>query len=158
MKALMSLLGKGLVLLVVAGYGFGFMIDTGYAPSDRVQTHEEIGDKHLQVLLTEGIIDQDEQIEHFYSEGLLSVREGGSILTDQRVIAYEEDEDDEIWIYEFAFDEIVAIEQTQEGTTFDYAVYAVIGEGEDNYLELWLPHENGDAARFVGALQAKIGN
>ncbi len=151
-----SILGFIVGVVVVALYGFGFLMDTGVVPSDRVQTHSEIADKHLDVLLTEGIIDQGEQIEHFYSEGLLSVREGGSILTDRRVIAYAEDEDDELWTFEFAFDEIVSIEQVQEGTMFDYAVYLVNGEGEDNYLELWLPHENGDAARFVGALQAKI--
>ncbi len=151
-----SILGSVVGVVFVALYGFGFLMDTGVVPSDRVQTHSEIADKHMDVLLTEGIIDQGEQIEHFYSEGLLSVREGGSILTDRRVIAYAEDEDDELWIFEFAFDETISIEQVQEGTTFDYAVYLVNGEGEDNYLELWLPHENGDAARFVGALQAKI--
>jgi hypothetical protein len=151
----MSLLGKGLALLVVAAYGFGFLIETGYAPSDRVQTHEEIGDKHLQVLLDEGIIGKDEYIQHFYSEGLLSVREGGSILTDSRVIAYAE-WDGEIEIYDFSFDEVVSIEKTQEGTTLDYAVYVVSGESEDDYLELWLPHEYGDADRFVNALQASI--
>ena len=153
-----SILGSIVGVVVVALYGFGFLMDTGVVPSDRVQTHSEIADKHMDVLLTEGIIDQGEQIEHFYSEGLLSVREGGSILTDRRVIAYAEDEDDELWIFEFAFDEIISIEQVQEGTMLDYAVYLVNGVGEDNYLELWLPHENGDAARFVGALQAKIGN
>jgi len=151
-----SILGKGVLLLIVALYGLSFMMDTGFIPSERVQSHDEIGDKHLQVLLDEGIIDRTERIEHFYSEGLFSVREGGSILTDRRVIAYTEDEDDELWILEFAFDEIVSIEQTQEGTTFDYAVYLVNGEGEDNYLELWLPHENGDAERFISALQARI--
>ncbi len=153
-----SILGSVVGVVLVALYGFGFLMDTGVVPSDRVQTHSEIADKHMDVLLAEGIIDQGEQIEHFYSEGLLSVREGGSILTDRRIIAYAEDEDDELWILDYAFDEVVSIEQVQEGTMFDYAVYLVNGEGEDNYLELWLPHENGDAARFVGALQAKIGH
>ena len=157
MKSLMSLLGKGLALLVVAAYGFGFLIETGYAPSDRVQTHEEIGDKHLQVLLDEGIIGKDEHIQHFYSEGLLSVREGGSILTESRVIAYQE-WDEEIDIIDLTFDEVLSIEKIQEGTTLDYAVYAVMGEDEEDYLELWLPHEHGDAERFVDALQASVGN
>lgn len=157
MKALMSLLGKGLAVLVVAAYGFGFLIETGYAPSDRVQTHDEIGDKHMQVLLDEGIIGKDERIQHFYSEGLLSVREGGSILTDRRVIAYAE-WDDEIELFELGFDEVESIEQIQEGSTLDYAVYVVSGSNEEDYLELWLPHENGDADRFINALQASVGN
>ena len=157
MKSLLSLLGKGLALVVVAAYGFGFLIETGYAPSDRVQTHEEIGDKHMQVLLDEGIIGKDEHIQHFYSEGLLSVREGGSILTDSRVIAYAE-WDDEIEIFDLTFDEVESIEKIQEGTTLDYAVYVVSGESEDDYLELWLPHEYGDADRFVTALKASTRN
>ena len=157
MKSLMSLLGKGLAIVVVGAYGFGFLIETGYAPSDRVQTHEEIGDKHMQVLLDEEIIGKYEHIQHFYSEGLLSVREGGSILTDSRVIAYTE-WDDEIEIFDLTFDEVVSVEKTQEGTALDYAIYIVSGEGEGNYVELWLPHEYGDADRFVNALQANVGN
>ena len=157
MRTLMSLLGKGVAVLLVAGYGFGILMDTGVVPSDRVQTHDEIEDKHMQVLLDEGLIDQGERIEHFYSEGFVSVREGGSILTDRRVIAYEEWDDDEVYVSELGFDEIISIEQTQEGDTLNYAVYSVSGEAEDDYLELWLPHENGDADRFVGALRAKVG-
>jgi hypothetical protein len=157
MRTLLSILGKGIAVLVVAGYGFGFMMDTGVVPSDRVQTHEQIEEKHMQVLLDEGIIDNGEHIEHFYSEGLVSVREGGSILTDRRVIAYEEWDDDEIYIYELAFNDIVDIEKVQEGDALNYAVYTVMGEDEDDYLELWLPHEHGDADRFVTALEAKVG-
>jgi hypothetical protein len=157
MKSLMSLLGKGLAIVVVGAYGFGFLIETGYAPSDRVQTHEEIGDKHMQVLLDEGIIGKDEHIQHFYSEGLLSVRGGGSVLTDRRVITYQE-WDDEVQIFDLTFDEVVSIEKTQEGTALDYAVYVVSGAGEDNYVELWLPHDYGDADRFMNALQANVGN
>ena len=156
MKTLMGLIGKGVALLLVAGYGFGILMDTGYVPSDRVQTHDEIEDKHMQVLLDEGIIEQGERIEHFYSEGLVSVREGGSVLTDRRVIAYEEWDDDELNVYQFDFDEIVSVEQIQEGDTLNYAVYSVMGETEDDYLELWLPHEHGDADRFVSALKAKV--
>ena len=157
MKALMSLLAKGLAVVVVAAYGLGFLIETGYAPSDRVQTHEEIGDKHMQVLLDEQIIGKDEHIQYFYSEGLLSVREGGSILTDSRVISYWES-DDEFEIYDLTFDEVESIEQIQEGTALDHAIYIVAGEVGDEYVQLVLPHENGDADRFVDALQASVGN
>lgn len=153
-----SILAKGVALLLIAGYGFGFLMDTGFVPSERVQTHDEIGDKHMQVLLDEGIIDRTERIEHFYSEGLFSVREGGSVLTDRRVIAYEVSEDDEVLVYDFAFGDIVSVEQIQEGTTLDYAVYVVTGGSGDDSLQLWLPHENGDADRFISALQARIQN
>ena len=152
MKTLMGILGKGLAVVVVAVYGIGF-----FGPSDRVQTHDEIGDKHLQVLLDEGILDKDERIQHFYSEGLLSVREGGSILTDRRVIAYAP-WDDEIEIFDLTFDEVESIEKIQEGTTLDYAIYVVSGTNEEDYVELWLPHENGDADRFINALQASVDN
>jgi len=153
-----SIIGKGVMLLIVALYGLSFMMDTGFIPSERVQTHDEIGDKHMQVLLDEGIIDRTERIEHFYSDGLFSVRDGGSILTDRRVIAYELSEDDEVLVYDFAFDDIASVEQVQEGTTLDYAIYVVTGEGEDDPFQLWLPHEHGDADRFISSLQARIQN
>ena len=156
MRVLGRILGGFLGLLIASAWIFGFMMETGRVPSDRVQTHEEIGDKHMQVLLEEGIVDAGERIEFFYSEGLVSVREGGSIISDRRVIGWTAWDENELYIIEIPNDEIESVELLQEGDTFNYAVYGVTGSQPDDYLELWLPHEHGDADRFVAAGEAQI--
>lgn len=143
-------------LLVLTGVVFGVLIDTGIVPSDRVLKGVEVPGDHYDVLRTEGIVQEGEVIEYFYSEGLLSVREGGSVLTNKRVIAYEENYEDGIDIYEISNDEIVSVERTQEGNALNFAIYTVTGPGQDDWLDLWLPHEYGDAERFIAAVQAKI--
>ncbi|MDZ7643011.1 MAG: hypothetical protein U5K76_01500 [Woeseiaceae bacterium] len=80
------------VILAVLASEFWRPIETGHASSERVLSAQEIPDNRYQELIAEGIIEQGEVIEYFYSEGLLSIKEGGSILTNYRVIAYEQDE------------------------------------------------------------------
>ncbi len=107
--------------------------------------------------MEEGIIGKGEEIEFFYSEGLISIREGGSILTNIRVITYQEDDEGLVAVYEIWNQDIVSVTLTQQGDTMNYSVYRVSAYDEEVWLELWLPHEHGDAARFVAAVEAKIG-
>ena len=143
----------GLLFVVMV---FGALIEAGVVPSDRVLRGTEIPEKHFGVLKSEGIIEEGEIIEYFYSEGLLSVREGGSVLTNRRVIAYEENLDDGLDIYEISNEEIVSVALTQEGDSLHFAVYTVNGQSEDDWLDLWLPHEYGDGEQFANAVRAKI--
>lgn len=143
-------------LLVIASAIFGLLMDAGVMPSDRVLEGQNIPEDHFDVLLSEGIVDKGEVIEYFYSEGLISVREGGSILTDQRVIAYEEDENDDLYVFDIRHDDIVSVEMIQQGDALNYSVYTVTSANDEEWLDLWLPHEHGDGERFVQAVQAKI--
>lgn len=158
MGAVVRKIGSVFGLLIIAGAIFGRLMDAGVVPSDRVLAGPDIPEDQVATLLREGIIEQGEVIEYFYSEGLISVREGGSILTDRRVIAYEEDENEELYIYDIDTGDIAAVELIQQGDTLNYSVYTVTSTDEENWLDLWLPHEYGDGERFVAAVQAKISN
>jgi hypothetical protein len=146
------------ILLALGGLVvLGFLQDTGLAPSDRVVAAAEIPAQHRQSLVDAGIIAPDETIEYFYSGGILSVLESGNILTDRRVIVYDRtDKDSRINIYAISNQDIVSVEKVRPGDAMNYAVYRVMGRGEVNWLELWLPHEHGDADRFVAAVEKKI--
>lgn len=148
--------GMGVVLVFVALAVFGLLMDVGVVPSERVLDGDEVPAEHYTTLIAEEIIDENEVIEMFYSEGLLSIREGGSILTDYRVISYQENADDLVDIYEIWNEDLVSVEQTQMGDAMNFSVYRVTGQGEDMWLELWLPHEQGDGERFAEAIEAKI--
>ncbi len=151
MGAFLRWVGTAFGVLVMIGVVFGFLMDAGVVPSDRVLSGSDIPQDQFEVLLSEGIVEQGEVIELFYSEGLISVREGGSLLTDRRVIAYEEG-----FIYEVRNEDISSVEMTQQGDSLNYSVYTVMGEDEENWVDLWLPHEYGDGERFANAVKAKI--
>ena len=117
----------------------------------------ELPDSHYEELVAEGIIERGESIEYFYSEGMLSIMEGGSVLTNARVIAYERIDDGTINYYSIPHNDIVSVTLIQEGDAMTYAVYQVNTAEEDYWLNLLLPHEYGDGERFANAVRAKIG-
>ena len=149
-------IGTAFGLLVMIGVVFGFLIDAGVVPSDRVLSGNEIPEDQFEILLSEGIIEQGEIIELFYSEGLISVREGGSLLTNQRVIAYEENFDDGMDIYQIRHEDIASVEMTQQGDALNFSIYTVVANDEEAWVDLWLPHEYGDGEKFADAVKAKI--
>ncbi len=149
-------IGLVIVLGILALGILGVLMDTGHVPSERVLSSQEIPDNQYHALVAEGIVEPDESIEFFYSEGLLSVTEAGSVLTDRRVIAYEQDEEGRIQTYYILNDSIQSVTLVQQGDATQYSVYQVTAPGEDNWLYLVLPHENGDGERFANAVRNKI--
>ena len=136
--------------------GLTVLMETGDVPSDRVLAGADVPAQQYEALLAEGIIAGGEKVEYFYSEGLWSVLEGGSILTDRRVIAYESGEDEQIQIYEIYLEDIAAVDLVQQGDTLSFSVYEVRTADDEYWLHLWLPAEYDDDKRFVRAVQAKI--
>lgn len=156
MRILFKWVGLAFGLLLVLRMALGLLVNAGVVPSDRVVTGTSLQSRHHQVLLDEGIVARHETIELFYSEALLSVRGGGSVLTDRRVIAYQENDDDEVDVWQIDNEDIGAVVQTQQGTALEFAVYQVVTKDEETWLELYLPHELGDAERFAHAVRQKI--
>ena len=156
MRTVLNIAGTFIILIFLAAGIFGVLIDTGQVPSDRVLSAQEIPESDYQELIAEGILENEEMIEYFYSEGLLSVTEGGSILTNMRVIAYQQNEESTIDFYYVPNDEIVSVTLVQKGDLMNYSVYEVRGRGEDNWISLWLPYEHGDGERFAEAVRTKI--
>jgi hypothetical protein len=157
LRMVLGAIGMVFVLGFVGLGVLGVLMDTGYAPSERVVSASELPDGHYEELVAEGIIEQGELIEYFYSEGILSIIDGGSILTNYRVIAYERHDDGAISHYFIPNDEIASVTLLQEGDALNYSVYQVSTADEGSWLNLVLPHEHGDAERFADAVRAKIG-
>jgi len=148
--------GVVVLLGLLAFAVLGILSDTGQVPSERVLNAQDVSGNHYDVLLAEGIIEQGEMIEYFYSEGFLSIKEGGSILTNYRVIAYEQNEHGQIDSYYIPNDEIAAVTLVQQGDAMNFSIYQVSGPGEQSWIYLLLPHEYGDGERFANAVRGKI--
>lgn len=136
--------------------GFGLMTMTGVVPSTEVQSGAEMFQKDKDTLVSSNIISVDDEILYFYSEGLTSILEGGQLLTDDRVIVYQNDENQELQIYEIYFDDIASIELTQVGSTFTDSIYQVNSYEPDVWMQIWLSTENRGDVEFIEALRSKI--
>ena len=142
----------GLVLVVGA-----LMEVIGILPSSEVQKGSEVSSFHLNALQKNEIIEPDEGIEYFYSNGFLSIIDEGSLLTDRRVITYftDEDEDNELKIYALYLSDIASVELLERGTFMRPSTYKVINH-EGNWLPIVVSAENRGDHKFVRALQSKI--
>lgn len=149
-------LGIPLGILLLGLVGLGLLTMTDYLPSTEVLMADQVSEQYTKTLRENEVLYEDEQIEYFYSEGLISILEGGSILTNRAVVAYGQDEKGEMEVYEIVFSKIVSVELEEEGDFLNDAVYKVIGDEEDLWVRLILSTENDGHLKFIDALQIKI--
>ncbi len=150
--------GIPLVLILFAFMSIGFMSMVGVIPSTEVLAGDKVPKHQKEALIHEGIIDEGESVEYFYSQGLMSIMEDGNLLTDQRVISYFMNESGEMEIYELYLDEISDIQLISEGDFLSDSLYQVNGFEEDKWLQIYLSKEMDGDQDFVSALQEKIEN
>lgn len=155
-KTLAIYLGIPFGILLLGLVGLGMLTMTDYLPSTEVLAADQISEQYEKTLRENEILYEDEQIEYFYSEGLTSILEGGSVLTNRAVVAYGKDEKGEMEVFEIVFAKIVSIELEEKGDLLNDAVYKVIGNEEDLWVRLILSTENDGHLKFVEALQSKI--
>ena len=142
-----------LLFFVAAGYGVLSMTDV--VPATEIVAGSEVSEKDRALMVQNGIIYDDETIELFYSYGITSILEGGTVLSDRAVIMYYTDEDDGFNVYEITFDQIASIELLEAGDVWTESVYQVSGFEEDNWLTISLSTEDDGDQRFIEALQER---
>jgi hypothetical protein len=135
-----------LVVLALILYGLSSVLHL--TPSTAVVSGDELRQKDIDLLVSEGLLEPGENVILFYSEGVISIREGGNILTEERVISYYEEEgelvaaavpyaaiDDVVVEYkgDFLNDTVVAI-TTQDGMEFRLLA-STEGEGDITLIE-----------------------
>lgn len=133
---------------------FGLLTIGLLGPSTAVQTGDQISPDDVALLRAEGIVDGDERIVMLYSAGLFSVREEGNVITDRRVISYEEFED-EIWLMSTAFEDIQAVSVEETGDFLSDTVIMVTPNVGEQYL-LFASTENGGDERFVAEIRNRM--
>lgn len=146
------------VIIFFTLLGFGLMTVIGFVPSTEVQSGDKMLKKDKEILISNEIINSDDNVLFFYSGGFTSILEGGNILTDNRVIRYIIDENQELQIYEIHFDDIASVEQIENGDFLNDAIYMVNSQQPDTWLRLSLSTENQGDALFIKALKSKLQN
>ena len=148
--------GMPALVIFVSLMGIGLMSMTGVMPSTEVQSGVEMSKKSKDTLIANKIVTADDNILYFYSSGFTSVLEGGSVLTEDRVILYLHDEKQELKVYQLYFDDIASIELIQMGNFMNDSVYQVNSHQPDAWLQLALSAENRKDVVFIEALRRKI--
>jgi len=144
------------VIVFLCFAGFGLMSMTGVVPSTEVQPGAKISLKNKDILISNNIIAADDTILYFYSGGLTNLLEGGSVLTDDRVILYLNDENQELQVYELFFKHITSVELIAMGNFMNDSIYKVNTNHPDAWLQLALSAENRGDVLFIEALRNKI--
>lgn len=150
------IVGVPAAVLFFALAGVGLLTTTKYMPSTHVLAGTDVAADDIALLTETGVLLADEEVEYFYSYGLSSVLEGGSILSDRAVIIYFEDEDTNIEIYELEFADIESIEQIEEGGFFSDSMYMIQGAEDDDWIIVDLSVEKDGHVKFIDALNSKI--
>lgn len=139
-----------LVIILV----FAFMSTIGVLPSTRVQAGSEVSIKDISALQREGIIYTTDKVQFVYFQGLSSILESGNILTQDRVIYYEQDENNTIQVYEVFLNEITDVILESEEIIGDN-VYKVKTNNSERWIKLFLSSEQKGDQKFVKALRNK---
>ena len=119
----------------------------------------KIPNLQIQTLINNGILKNNETIELFYSEGFLSVAEGGQFLTPTKLVSYEK-VDGKLEVYEMPYSAIASVEMISKGHFFEDSVYLVNGNSYSNWesIHIILSIENNGDSRFIDKLEQNIAN
>lgn len=140
--------------ILVGFLTLGLIVLSLLGPPTYVVDGIDLDQSDREILLAEGLIDPAEDILMYYSAGLFSIREDGSILTDRRVISYEETEDG-LWVGAAPFGDIRKVEVVEQGDLLnDTTTLVTLYDGAQFYLVL--SAENDGDKRFITELEKRL--
>ena len=153
------ILGSLLGILLIAGVAWinvksGAAERQGLGISTAVRSGSELPEKTIEVLINENIIEPGDTVQYFYSYGVFSILEGGSVLTDKEVVIYEPGETGETDVYLLKLEDIRTIIKTVEGDFWTDEVYRISDSDPEAWIEIYLSVEDDKHLKFVEALYA----
>jgi len=151
MRYVAAPLGLLLVLLIA----LVIFSETGFLPPSDVVQGDELEQSYVSELQQYHILDVDERIELLYSQGLTSILEAGSLLSDQNVTTWYQLETGVIEAFSIPTHEIQSISFVEEDSDWVDRVYLIDGLDGD-WITIVLPTEAEGELEFVGAVRARI--
>jgi hypothetical protein len=125
---------------------FGMAIQLGFLPDTKVLRRGEINDRITSAIGEQVELNPREVVQFFYSSGFLSYAEDGSVITNQRIISWGEDESGELSTWEASWEEIVDCVVEEKGsfledmivrieTILSYDIYILLSTEDDRHEE-----------------------
>ncbi len=135
-------LGSLLVIGTTAAIAITVLMETGRIPDSAAVPGHQLHESTLSFLREEGLLEEDERVLYYYSDGTFSFREDGNFFTDQRVISYWLEGDD-IVMQSATYPEIADITPKFEDS--------ILGNSE-----IWLDLEGGEQLYLIVANESDL--
>ena len=154
-----SKLGRLLVsiifIFILVLCSFGMLKEIGIVPDDKVTLGKDLRPDTRMKLVSNNIILESDKIIYFYSEGLLSVMDGGQLLTEDRIVTYETGENNQLVIYQMLYKNIKTIELVEQGSSILNSSYKIYGNENASYgfIIIFLP---GTDTKFIKELESHL--
>ncbi len=150
-------LGIPFGVIFCASIGFGLLTMSPLLPSTEVLPSHKIYDQDKQTLLQVNVIDEGDEIEFFYSEGTLSILEGGTVLTKDKLITYiPQESEGQVGVYELSIKEITSLELIHQGSYLSDSLYQANTNDPERWIQFLLSTENAGDQKFIKALKSKM--
>lgn len=135
--------------LVFIGFlTFAVAFEFGIIPPTGLTSGEDLPKGVQKSLINKGVVGPDENIILYYSAGLFSYNADGNVLTDQRIVSYFLDNDDDLmmdWAY---LSEIEDVEIIDETTPEGQGILKVTTDYGDHFV-LYLPADEDAQLLFL---------
>lgn len=145
----------GLVVLTfVILLGLGLLIEAKFVPDTEAVRGNELREATIQELVENGVLEEGETIQYFYSAGLFSYLEDGNLFTDRRVISYSSLDSDDPFLEAATFDEIAALDISYSESFLEDSMIEVTRTSGDVFYLIVSAEEKGDR-KFFKALEKR---
>jgi len=131
------------VIIISASVAVVYQYFRTTGPPSHVIPGSEVTPEDYKFLLTEGIIDPEEEIVWFYSGGVFSIEEDGNLVTDKRVISYQIF-GEERWVAAAHFNQIKELEVIRRGSFFRGTLFTINTKDRATFEVLVSAKKNGD--------------
>ncbi len=125
-----------------------------------VQNGSAVGQNGLSLLRSEGVLEDGEKVEWFYSSAYRSILDEGNLLTDRRVVSYEKFfQEEDVSIYAVEYEKVMALWDRNDKASDEGQIYIEVfysGESGGSFY-LVLPEQGAGTKAFVGMLQQRTG-
>ena len=126
-----------------------------YFPSSYVVEGIRLWNKDIEYLKEKELLFEDEEILYFYSGGFVSIEDDGQFITECCVVSYWLDnEDNEFYIFDAAYEDIADISVAWATDEFDDTVVTII-DRDGNQFEVWLSAIDRKDRAFVNEMMKR---
>lgn len=142
--------GKIFAALIVIFMGFSASILL-FSNSTAVALGSDLSEEHRTWLTEREFLLPSEKPLYYYLDGLHSIEEGGSLLTDKYVGGWwqEDGEVKSVWLQ---LGQVCRVDLLSEGGFLEDAIYSVHSPGDTKWVQLWLSIEDNMHKKFIGRL------
>ena len=139
---------------------YAILLETGQIPDSEVVSGDDLNEKVKAKLINNNIIGKTDEISYFYSEAIWSYIQAGQILTQDRVISYEKDENGILEVWDMKYANIESIELLEPGSSINDSVYKLIGNSQANYeyISFVLSTYDGGDITFIEEIKRNMSN